>query len=330
MRPCPVCDEYKRRPVWSMGYRVPDGWPLPERIDWYTCCACGMLYGDGDFDQDSLTDYYMRFYGYGVDIPENVERLKRAAGWIAEHFDPLDTIIDFGGGDGIIEGELSRMGFARTCTAQVGDMLPEGARLIFASHVLEHIYALAGVMAEIVSALAGDGTLIIDGPDATGLLQRWGLPILDFQTKHINHFRLIDYLRLGREWGLELVHHSAYELHGAPCYQMHFARYDVARLSARHVKDSVAARLKKLRQIDFPVNVWGLGDVSWHLLSMVDLHVLNYIDNDPAYRGATYQGHPVLERPNNAAPIVIMAQGQRTALIRNIRAMGVENEIIEI
>jgi len=70
----------------------------------------------------------------------------------------------------------------------------------------------------------------------------------------------------------------------------------------------------------------------WHILSLVDedFQVLNYIDNDPAYRGQIYNGKPVLERPDNDAPIVIMAQGQRQRLIANIRAMGVENEIIEI
>ena len=78
------------------------------------------------------------------------------------------------------------------------------------------------------------------------------------------------------------------------------------------------------------MNVWGLGDTTWHILSQHPLDVLDYIDNDPAYRGQTYGGKPVLERPTNDAPIVILAQGQRAALIRNIRAAGIENEIVEV
>jgi len=85
-----------------------------------------------------------------------------------------------------------------------------------------------------------------------------------------------------------------------------------------------------LSQIKKPVNIWGMGDITWHLLSQVDLDVLNYIDNDPAYRGATYNGKPVLDRPDNDAPIVILAQGQRGRLIENIRKAGIGNPIIEI
>ena len=75
--------------------------------------------------------------------------------------------------------------------------------------------------------------------------------------------------------------------------------------------------------------MWGLGDVTWHLLSQVDLDVLDYIDNDPAYRGSTYNGKQVQERPTNDAPIVIMAQGQRQRLIAHIKNVC-ENRIVEI
>jgi hypothetical protein len=38
----------------------------------------------------------------------------------------------------------------------------------------------------------------------------------------------------------------------------------------------------------------------------------------------------VLDKPESGEPIVIIAQSQKKKLIENIRAMGVENEIIEI
>jgi hypothetical protein len=104
----------------------------------------------------------------------------------------------------------------------------------------------------------------------------------------------------------------------------------VAQASAEHIKANMKERIIKLRAITGPVNIWGMSDIVWHLLSWVDLDVLNYIDNDPAFRGQTYNGKPVLERPDNDAPIVVMAQGQRKRLIENIRRAGVTNEIIEI
>ncbi len=92
----------------------------------------------------------------------------------------------------------------------------------------------------------------------------------------------------------------------------------------------MSERLDRLAKIEGPVNVWGLGDITWHLLSRVNLDVLDYIDNDPAMRGQTYKGKPILERPTNDKPIVILAQGQRGRLIENIRKAGITNDILEI
>jgi hypothetical protein len=185
-------------------------------------------------------------------------------------------------------------------------------------------------MRQLVDALAPDGLLIVDVPNATGLLRRWKMPILDFNTKHINHFTLRDLLRLGYEHGLEMTHIHEYELEVAPAFQVHFRRLDMARASAEHVQRNIEARVKRLETIRQPVNIWGMSDIVWHLLSLVDLQVLDYIDNDPAFENQTYNGKPVLQRPSNNAPILILAQGQRQRLIDNIKAMGVTNVIIEI
>ena len=82
-RYCPVCEEKWRTEIFSMSYRVPDGWPLPSEIHWHTCDACGMLYGDGDFNQAMLDEYYCTKYGYGVNNPANIRRLKMDAAMIA-------------------------------------------------------------------------------------------------------------------------------------------------------------------------------------------------------------------------------------------------------
>jgi hypothetical protein len=212
----------------------------------------------------------------------------------------------------------------------VGDPLPTNCNVIYASHVLEHIYNLPETMALICAALAADGLLIVDVPDATGLLLKWRMPILDFNTKHLNHFTLRHLLELGAHYGFEAVHVKPYELEGAPAYQVNFRKMNVAQASASHIKGNISDRWWKLSKIKEPVNIWGMGDITWHMLSQIDLDVLDYIDNDPAFRNQTYNGKPVLERPTNNAPIVIMSQGQRKRLIENIRKAGITNDIIEI
>jgi hypothetical protein len=334
MRNCPVCTSPLRNGLFSMRYKIPDGWTLPHRIGWYTCSGCKMIYGDGDFNQAMLDEYYKTKYGYGVNNPANIQRLKSDAAMIADMTGGEGVIVDFGGagddGTSVLVDELQRLGVWGCVSTGAGDALPEKCDVIYASHVVEHIYDLPETMLRLTAALATDGTLIVDGPDAMGLLQHWQMPILDFNTKHINHFTLRNYLDLGHCYGFEMVRLKQYALENAPAYQLHFKRLNVADASERHVLTKTAAMMAKLREIREPVNVWGLGDISWHLLAHVDLDVLDYIDNDPAYRDATYNGKSVQERPTNDAPIVIVAQGQRGRLIENIRKAGVTNPIIEI
>lgn len=314
-----------------MGYKIPDNWPLPKEITWYTCNECGMLYGDGEFNQAMLNEYYTKYYGYGVSNPDNIERLKQDARRIAAEHDRDAVILDFGGaGDGgvsVLVEELA--GFTNARCINPGEKLP-ACDVIYASHVLEHIYDLRKVMMQFVDSLNTDGTLIVDVPDAYGLLARWKMPILDFNTKHINHFTLRNMLDLGFHCGFEMVDLKRYELEYAPCFQAIFKRVNVAHQSALHIKTSSLSRELKLNRINYSVNIWGMSDIVWHALSKYNLKVLNYIDSDPAYRGQTYNGKPVLERPDNDSPILILAQGQRGRLIENIRKAGVTNQIIEI
>jgi SAM-dependent methyltransferase len=336
MRSCPVCEYTERDLIFPMTYRIPDSWTLPDQIDWYSCGRCGMIYGDGDFSQSDLNEYYRTKYGYGINNPSNIERLKRDAAMIGAICTDLNAcIIDFGGagddGKSIIENELvSRFGHRNVGSTGAGDTLPANCDVIYASHVIEHVYDLPDTMRMLGAALKPDGLLIIDVPDATGLLRYWKMPILDFNTKHINHFTLRTLLELGHHHGFESVKVKSYELENAPAWQVHFKRLDVAFQSAWHITTNIGARIDKLRQIKEPVNVWGMGDITWHLLSQVDLDVLEFIDNDPAFRDQTYNGFPVREYPSNDAPIVIMAQGQRGRLIENIRKAGIKNDIIEI
>ena len=332
MRTCPVCNCHARDIMWGMDYKIPDGWPLPEQIVWYTCNDCGMLYGDGYFNQKMLDKYYSKYYGYGVNSDANIARLKGLAYWISDHYTTDSVILDFGGagdnGRSVIFDELKFFGFHNVVSTGAGDKLPGACDLIVASHVLEHVYALSNVVRNLLGRLKRNGRLIVDGPDSARINVDW--PILDFNTKHINHFTLRNYLDLGNRFGMEMVELETYEMGEWPCYRIHFKQMHVGWHSRNHVVKNIDARVKKLKKIDYPVNVWGLSDVTWHLLSKVDLDIVGFIDNDPAYRGQTIDGKPVLSKIDNDAPIVIMAQGQRKKLIENIRAMGVTNKIVEI
>jgi len=111
---------------------------------------------------------------------------------------------------------------------------------------------------------------------------------------------------------------------------MYFRKFSTAYESMKRISGNIKERIEKLNKIGYPVNLWGVGDIAWHLLANVKLDVLDYIDNDPAMRGATIDGKPIVELPTNNAPIVIVAQGQRTRLLDKIKGLGLMNEVIEI
>lgn len=337
MRNCPVCKTYDRVLLFSSGFKVPDGWPLPKQINWYTCLHCGLLYGDGDFDQEMLNEYYIKYYGYGINSKDVKERLSEIAADIGIHYPYTTRFVDFGGsgddGHSLCVDRLQAIGFKNAYNVNAGETIPK-CDILLASHVLEHIYDLPETMERIASAIDKNGMFIIDGPDATGLIREWKMPMLDFHTKHINHFRMIDYLKLAEIYGFEMVDFVKYKdiksSQTAPCFRMYFRRFNTARESMKHVTENIHEKVNKLQQITFPVNLWGVGDIAWHLLSQVKLDILDYIDNDPAMRGATIDGKPIVELPTNDKPIVIVAQGQRGTLLEKIRELGLKNEVIEI
>lgn len=336
MRPCPVCYAVSRSEIFDTTYQVPDGWTVPSRIVWFACDNCGMLYGDGNFTQADLDAYYRDHYGYGVNNPDNVKRLQIDATVIANAVNHKKSAIiaDFGGagddGRSVLVEALHWLGYTNAVCVNVGEPLPAECDVIYASHVLEHIYDLPQTMDILLESLVRDGLLYVDVPDSTGLLLQWGMPMLDFNTKHVNHFTIRNLLDLGWRYGLEAVNVKPYLLENAPCVQVCFKRMSTARGSAEHVRVNVAKKIDLLQEIREPVNIWGLGDITWHVLSLADVDVLEFIDNDPAFRGQTFCGKPIKERPSNDAPIVILSQGQRRRLIENIRKAGVQNSIVEL
>ena len=337
MRNCPVCNTHKRELLYSSGFKTPDSWPLPETIHWYKCLDCGMLYGDGNFTQEMLNEYYVKYYGYGINSSDVKERLESIAAEIGVKYPTTTRFVDFGGsgddGKSLCVERLKAIGFTDAYNVNAGEEIPK-CDILLASHVIEHVYDMNETMDKIISSLDKDGLLIIDGPDSTGLVLEWKMPMLDFHTKHVNHFRLVDYLRMIEGYGFELVDLVKYKdirsSQIAACYRMYFRKFNTAYESINHIKGNVQKAIDKLNKIDYPVNLWGCGDIAWHLLSNVKLDVLDYIDNDPAMVGSTIDGHPIVTLPTNGKPIVIVAQGQRSRLIEKIKELGLKNEVIEI
>jgi len=335
---CPLCDSPRRLDDWTMDFIVPDGWPNPTQNTICLCLDCGMIYYDNDMTQAGYDEYYRLYYGYdGNEHSEmNLTRLDELAELAAQHAEKDDLIVDFGGGDGYLADKLRGMGY-NASTVEVGDPLPKGIDLLISAQTLEHLYDLRPVMEKLVDALSYKGRFLIEIPSCYEMpFLEPPMPILDYHQKHVNHFLPFVLDRLFERWGFNRIYtHSG----STPCYfgwhyRVVYKRWvpeNIYRMSKMVIHDRTEAKRLKLEVLgDRPVIVWGCGDLCLHMLARVKLNVVYYVDNDPAFRGATIGGVPVLDAVRTAEPIVVIAQNQATGILKRIQADGLENEVIVI
>jgi hypothetical protein len=336
---CPVCESTKRVENWKMDYIVPDGWENPTS-NTICLCECGMIYYDNEKTQEDYDKYYKTRYDsdWALLTPESNERLEDISQLICKtELTKSIKIVDFGGGMGYIERRLKELGYPNVYTVNVGDELPYDIDLLIASHVLEHVYDLRGVMDKLVAHTKGK--ILIDLPDSNIMATVTSLPILDYHQKHINHFTINTLNSLLKKYSYEptYINHYITKPHNYPALRVIYDSklairrdYDVYYKSKKWVQDSIDLKVERLKEITYPVIVWGCGDICLHLLSKVPLKVIHYVDLDPAFRGQTIGGVPVLDHVDGDYPIVVIAQMQQSSVLKSIADAGLINRAIVI
>ena len=338
MRPCPVCESDKRDTKFRQSFLVPDGWTLPSYIDWFVCRSCGMIYGDSpEMTQEAYNMYYQTKYGFGVEDEQAHERQIALADLARDSIKDREAlIVDFGGGDGILTKKLRNYGFHNVVNIEAGDGLPVNIDTLFAEHVLEHIYDLPLTMQTIASCMKPGGLVVIDGPETGGIAAKHSTPMLDWHPKHINHFTMFDYMNLMHRYDFAFLTAKVYEERNHPCVQMAFGKTNpdqVYDASVQHITASIADIVAKLDALgEREVIIWGCGDLALHALSLKMPNVRYLVDKDPAFRDTTIAGHPVFPFVNkeDTTPIVVIATGQKSSILDNIRAERLKNEVLVI
>jgi hypothetical protein len=191
-------------------------------------------------------------------------------------------------------------------------------------------------MDTLVNHLSYKGTLLIEIPSAYEMPEiDPPMPILDYHQKHVNHFTPFVLDRLFERYGFNRIYtHSG----STPCYfgwhyRVVYKKHVPLSLYERSreaVKIRTYQKLEKLRKVEGSVIVWGCGDLCLHMLTKVNLDVVYYVDNDPAFRGAAIDGVPVLDAVWTSHPIVIIAQNQATGILKKIKDLQLPNEVILI
>jgi predicted SAM-dependent methyltransferase len=336
---CPICSSPQRMDNWDMDFAIPDSWTFPEKNKVCCCLACGFVYYDNQGTQEDYDRYYADKYGYGMDGTANYIRLDGIAALITETFqDRKIQVRDFGGGEGYLVRRLNEFGFSDADVWNVGEPVPQGCDLIVASHVLEHIYDIKSMMQDLSKALKPGGYILVEIPDAMGYSWKSSPPLLDYQTKHVNHFSPFHLDLLFNQYRFSVVNqwHPEIKIQNAKCYRALYQadnRMGMWERSRAIVSQNMAIKIQKLQAITTPVIVWGCADTTWHLLTQVpNLPVAYFVDKDSkAYpEGTTIMGIQVYDAIHSNEPIVVMAQGQRQQIFDNIRALGLTNQVIEV
>ena len=335
---CPVCGYVCSAANWELDFIVPDGWELPTHNVIRYCPHCGMIWYDNDKTQADYDAYYQNRYGYdgALNKGDCFKRQDELVSMANKGAEKDWRIVDFGGGhERYIEKQLQLLGFTDVTTVDAGDELPQDIDMLIASEVLEHIYDLRGTMLKITRAMKLDCVIIVELPDAERMLSVKDQMLLDYHQKHVNHFMPNVLDKLFADYGF-IPHFSDRKkepYHFGYIYLVAYVKDHSAWVyekSWKTVDEAVDAKVDKLKDITYPVIVWGCSDTCLHLLTKVKLNILHFVDLDPAYKGATIGGIPVLDHVESDAPIVVMAYNQRTAILKSIEDGGLENKVIVI
>lgn len=331
---CPVCDS-EPKTSFTMTYAVPDGWPLPKEVQVCLCPACGMIWYDSKATQFDYDRYYLKYYGGQLDNPCEHHRLMDVATAVYKFAQPDWKIVDFGAGTPYLAQKLVELGFKHVQGVNIGDPMPQGADLVIMTHVIEHIYAIRSAMKTITDALTPTGCILVETPESVNMAQRTSPPILDYHAKHVNHFSALALDLLMAKYDMAKIFSGFTEQRevNTPVYRAIYQKGGFERTYGGveyRLTMNTAELVDRLNDIKLPVIVWGLGETAWHLLSCAKLNVAYYVDNDPAYKGATIGGVPVKDKVDSGEPILIMGSICREAIEEKIRKLGLKNEVLTL
>jgi hypothetical protein len=183
-------------------------------IPYHRCADCGFLF-TGAFDAFTHDDFRRHIYNadYAAVDPHYAELRPTAnAAMIARCFDDVKdriSVLDYGGGNGRLERELRRAGFADVRTYD--PFVPESSQrpdrlfnLVVAFEVAEHAHRPLETFADMTSLLAPDGLLVFSTLVQTEQTQREGLQwwYVAPRNGHVSLYTTDALVILGRRLGV--------------------------------------------------------------------------------------------------------------------------------
>lgn len=228
---------------------------------------------------------------------------------------------------------------------------------VILSHTLEHVQDVRGAVDWIGKRLKPGGMVYIETPDAVRYVDFIYAPLQDFNTEHINHFSLTSLRNFMEARGFVFVEGKSKDLVAGVdmFYPAVFGFWKQTGDSAevilkkdtlllQKIEEYIARSKKMMSDIDARIStllaltpsiiVWGAGQLSMKLLAETSLaraDILAFVDNNPINHGQVLHGKPIVapaELEKWDAPILIATLLHHHSIAKQIREMGLKNEIV--
>jgi 2-polyprenyl-3-methyl-5-hydroxy-6-metoxy-1,4-benzoquinol methylase len=228
---------------------------------------------------------------------------------------------------------------------------------VILSHTLEHVQDVRGALRWIGKRLKPGGMVYLETPDAARYVDFIYAPLQDFNTEHINHFSLASLKNLMSTRGYMFIDGAAKDLvAGEDMYypavfgfwkktetftatllkkdKLLRQKMEEYIVRSKQMMSDIDARITSLISRAPSLIVWGTGQLAMKLLAETSLaraDILAFIDNNPINHGKILHGKSILPPQDAAkwdAPILIATLLHHRSIAKQIREMGLKNEIV--
>lgn len=389
IRTCCVCGGSSRTELFRQTF-APFEAALIDGYSVVACADCGFCFADPLPRQETLDAYYRDVSKYehplgdgrpgAVDMARHERTLEILRPWVSSS---RSRILEVGCSTGALLDLLRLAGFpdvrgwdpSPRCAALARELYgidvstrtlsDEGDQggpfdLIVLIGVLEHVRDLRGAIARLEGALASDGLLYVDVPDAARFPDWVDTPYQQFSTEHINFFSAASLEGFLGSAGFEPVWlrhdvdplteqsmmpdiRALFRRRTAPAGQPP-ARDTASEPAIREyvhrsseLEERILPVVSALADAGQPVLIWGAGTLARRLLAVSRLgeaNIAGIIDSNPRYHGKLLAGRPVIAPAAVAGrhePILIASLGSEQEIERQLRsALGSANPILRL
>ena len=373
---CPVCGAGGRplldlpgQPIYQHPVPAEVVVPEPHAIDlyWLACTHCCHAW-QPEFDHALLERIYRSHYytpapdGIGVRFRNDFLSTAERFGLVA----PKRVLLEIGASDGDVLVELRRRtGAARACAFEPNSENAAVARrrglevheeffdeqtskgldsadLVYARHVIEHIFDFNGFFAGVNAAAARMADLMLETPSLDHHAERGS--IVPFHIEHLHIFALRSLTRLASIHGWALQHAEVTTSGNLiASFKRGMTTADVPPPSLAGLQDAVGCRRAHMRNLlaDRQLVFWGAGSAGAALVSTIGREPDIWTDGNPNKVGKRFVGSTRLivspevalaeaRSPAFSRPVLVIASSFQEEILTRIQELGWTGEVFDM